>query len=77
LHSDLAALDLLTLGTLRGAVALGFDAEVGSLTVGKAADIVVIPLEASHAGADWKSVFESTQRPIAVYIDGVNILAAA
>ena len=65
------------MGTLRGAVALGFDAEVGSLTVGKAADLVVIPLEASQAVADWKSVLESTQTPIAVYVDGVNSLAAA
>jgi cytosine/adenosine deaminase-related metal-dependent hydrolase len=77
LHSDFAAQDLMRMGTLRGAAALGFEDEVGSLTVGKAADLVVIPLEASPSGADWKSVFESTQTPIAVYVDGVNSLAAA
>ena len=76
-HPDLASHDLMKMGTLRGAVALGFDAEVGSLTVGKAADLVVIPLEASQAVADWKCVLESTQTPIAVYVDGVNRLAAA
>ena len=76
-HPDLAAQDLMTMGTLCGAVALGFDAEVGSLTVGKSADLVVIALESSGAPSRWDSVLESTQTPIAVYVDGVNSLAAA
>ena len=70
-HPDVAAHDLMAMGTIRGAAALGYGDEVGSLTVGKAADLVVIPLE---AGAEWESMLESTQNPVAVYIDGVRKL---
>lgn len=68
---DVAAHDLMAMGTIRGASALGYDDEVGSLTVGKAADLVVIPRE---AGAAWESMFESSCMPAAVYIDGVRKL---
>jgi len=70
-HPDLASHDLMKMGTLRGAAALGFEDEVGSLTVGKAADLVVIPIE---DGAEWGSMLESTRTPVAVYIDGVRKL---
>ncbi len=70
-HPDVAAHDLMVMGTIRGAAALGYGDEVGSLTVGKAADLVVIPLE---AGAEWESMLESTHTPVAVYIDGVRKL---
>jgi len=70
-HPDVVAHELLAMGTIRGAVALGYDDEVGSLTVGKAADLVVIPIE---AGAEWESMLESTRPPAAVYIDGVGKL---
>ena len=73
-HPDVPAHDLLKMGTLRGAAALGWSKEVGSLTMGKAADLVVLPLETSVAVAGWESVLESTQTPIAVYIDGVQNL---
>ena len=56
-------------GTIRGAAALGWGEEVGSLSVGKVADLAVIPLV---AGDKWESVLESTQTPVAVYIDGVR-----
>ena len=68
-YPDMAAHDLIAMATIRGAAALGWGDEVGSLTVGKAADLVVIPLK---AGAEWESVLESTQTPAAVYIDGVR-----
>jgi len=70
-HPDMAAHDLMAMGTIRGAAALGYRDEIGSLTVGKAADLVVIPLE---VGAEWESMLESTQTPAAVYIDGVRKL---
>lgn len=66
-HPDMAAHDLIAMGTIRGAVALGYADEVGSLSVGKAADLVVIPLE---GGTEWESVLESTQTPVTVYIGG-------
>lgn len=66
-HGDVAAHDLMAMGTIRGAVALGWSDKVGSLTEGKAADLVVLPLEAD---AQWESLLESTSSPLAVYIDG-------
>jgi len=70
-HPDVAAHDLMAMGTIRGAAALGFEDVIGSLTVGKAAGLVVIPLE---AGAEWETMLESIRTPIAVYIDGVRKL---
>ncbi len=70
-HPDMSADDLLAMGTIRGAAALGWQNEVGSLAVGKAADLVVIPLADENG---WESVLESTQSPVAVYIDGVEYL---
>ncbi len=68
-HPEVAAHDLMAMGTIRGAAALGYGDEVGSLTVGKAADMVVIPIE---TGADWATILESNRAPAAVYIDGVR-----
>jgi cytosine/adenosine deaminase-related metal-dependent hydrolase len=39
----------LELGTLRGATALGLDSEIGSLDIGKSADLAAFPLDAVHA----------------------------
>jgi cytosine/adenosine deaminase-related metal-dependent hydrolase len=46
-HDVLCARDALHLATLGGARALGLDAEVGSLDVGKSADLAAFPLDAS------------------------------
>lgn len=69
-HPDMAAHDLMAMGTIRGAAALGYGDKVGSFTVGKAADLVVIPIE---AGSGWESMFESPPTPAVVYINGVRI----
>lgn len=63
-HPDVAPRDLMAMGTIRGATALGYADEVGSLTVGKAADLVIIPLESD---AQWDSIFESARTPVAVH----------
>jgi cytosine/adenosine deaminase-related metal-dependent hydrolase len=69
-HTDVPPQDLLVMGTLRGARALGFSAEFGSLALGKHADLAVIPLEQPNPSSGWASILESTQPPQAVYISG-------
>jgi cytosine/adenosine deaminase-related metal-dependent hydrolase len=70
-YPDLSAEDLLAMGILCGAKALGFEAEMGTLNVGKTADLVVIPLDVPHHGQGWTSILESTQPPVAVYVSGL------
>ena len=71
----LSAAEALELGTLGSARALGLDAEVGSLVVGKRADIAVVSLAGSPY-LPWEDpaaavVFGgSPDRVIATYVDG-------
>jgi cytosine/adenosine deaminase-related metal-dependent hydrolase len=51
---------LLRIITLSGAEALGWDKETGSLTPGKTADLVVLPLPAKDAADPYSLVFESS-----------------
>jgi len=67
---DVPAAKLLAMGTLHGARALGLDEQAGSLTVGKQADLVGIPLEGSHPEDAWASILRSSQEANAVYISG-------
>jgi cytosine/adenosine deaminase-related metal-dependent hydrolase len=46
------AVELFTMATLGGARALGLDAEVGSITVGKDADVVALSLPYPAEGVD-------------------------
>jgi cytosine/adenosine deaminase-related metal-dependent hydrolase len=68
---DVAPSDLLAMATLRGAGALGFADITGSITPGKSADLVVIPLIPSKRAA-WESFLDSAAIPLAVYIDGTR-----
>ena len=43
-HPGVSPEQVLHMGTLMGAEALGIDADVGSITIGKRADLVVLPL---------------------------------
>jgi len=69
-HPDIPPSDLLEMGTIRGAEALGYADVTGSLTIGKSADFVVIPLEQTNPAKDWSSVLDSTQPPSEVYQAG-------
>ncbi len=69
-YSDISGEDLLAMGTIRGARALGYGSEAGSLVAGKFADLVVIPLEGVGPGVEWTSMFDSAREPVAVYVSG-------
>ena len=69
-HPDLDPMDLLRMGTLRGATALGFGDVTGSLTPGKSADVVVIPVSAGAAPQGWASMLESEAKLLEVMAAG-------
>jgi cytosine/adenosine deaminase-related metal-dependent hydrolase len=58
-HSDVPGGQVLRMGTLSGAEALGWGDETGSLTPGKSADLVVLPLAAAVATDPHWLVLES------------------
>src|SRR5205814_8406147 len=62
-HPDFPGDALLRMGTLSGAEALGWADETGSLTPGKSADLVVVPLP-DIDGDPYQLLFESPQ-PVA------------
>jgi cytosine/adenosine deaminase-related metal-dependent hydrolase len=64
---------LLEMGTIRGARALGMDREIGSVEVGKAADLCVIPLEAEGASDPVENVLSSPHAPVATFVAGVRV----
>ncbi len=59
-YPEVAGRDLLRMATLSGAEALGWQAETGSLTPGKFADLVVVPLPAEEAEEPHRLVLESS-----------------
>lgn len=74
-YPDFPPEELLRMGTIRSARALGLAEQTGSLTVGKQADLVVIPLPESPQrrrcpNAVLSSILESCDGPTAVYILG-------
>lgn len=61
-YPDVHADALLSIGTLNGAKALGLDDQVGTLTRGKRANIVAIPL-GDRKDAGWSEVLHSFDAP--------------
>ncbi len=59
-HSDLPGETLLRMITLDGAIALGWGDVTGSLTPGKSADLVVLPLPDREDVDPYRLVFDST-----------------
>jgi cytosine/adenosine deaminase-related metal-dependent hydrolase len=61
--------DVLRMGTLSGAEALGLDRECGSITPGKPVNLVALPLSApgSSVGAALDEILSGDARPMAMY----------
>jgi cytosine/adenosine deaminase-related metal-dependent hydrolase len=70
-YPDWPADELLAMGTLRGACALGLAAACGSVSVGKSADLSVVPLEDNTRAGRWDGILESEGAPLAVFVAGV------
>jgi cytosine/adenosine deaminase-related metal-dependent hydrolase len=58
-HPDVSGDVVLRMGTLSGAEALGWGDQTGSLTPGKSADLVVVPLPSEAGGDPSPAVLES------------------
>ncbi len=69
-HPDWSPDEILAMGTSRGARALGFAKTTGSISAGKSADLVIVPLDAATSGSGWESMLETARLPIAVYVAG-------
>jgi cytosine/adenosine deaminase-related metal-dependent hydrolase len=68
---------LLHLATLAGAEALGRQDEAGSLTAGKSADLVVVPLAAEEPADPHELVLDSSRPVAAVLFRGEWVRAPA
>ncbi len=62
--------EILAMGTLCGARALGLDHLTGSIAVGKRADLVVLPIDTPAPTAGCWSILDSQVSPVAVYVGG-------
>ncbi len=73
LYPDFPTHDLLTMGTIAGARALELTDEVGSLAVGKRANLVVLSHDSGSPTDDWSTIFESMKTTTVVYVEGETI----
>jgi cytosine/adenosine deaminase-related metal-dependent hydrolase len=69
-HPDVPGETLVSMVTLRAARALGLDAELGSITPGKQADLVAIPLARQDANNPLGDILAGQQQPNGVWISG-------
>lgn len=67
---ELPAADVLRLGTLAGAQALGRDREIGTLQAGKRADLVAVALDDRDASDPHELLFDSAQPVVGTMIRG-------
>ena len=67
--------ELLKMGTVRGATALRWDDEIGTLGVGKRADFVVISLDDPGTDDPCSDLLDTTARPLSIWIAGKHALS--
>jgi 5-methylthioadenosine/S-adenosylhomocysteine deaminase len=72
---DLSADAILRMATMNGATALGWQQEVGSLNVGKSADLVIVPLSGARENP-VQSLLEGKDPVRAVCIRGEWMVGA-
>ncbi len=65
--------ECLRMGTLDGARALGWEHEIGSLEVGKQADLVAIPLDHDPDGDVCEAILDGAASPVAVFVAGQRV----
>ncbi len=69
-YPELPGATLLAMGTINGARALGWDERIGSLSPGKWADAVAVPLDADSPDDPIENVLRSNLAPTATIIGG-------
>ena len=69
-HPELPAATLLAMGTINGARALGWHDQIGSLSPGKWADAVAVPLDADGPDDPVENVLRSELAPAATIVGG-------
>ncbi|MBN1908262.1 MAG: amidohydrolase family protein, partial [Pirellulales bacterium] len=72
-HPNVRPATLLELGVLGGAKALGLQNIIGSLTPGKQADLVAVPLDDPQATDPHEALLHSTEPALAVWSAGVRV----
>jgi cytosine/adenosine deaminase-related metal-dependent hydrolase len=75
-HPPVAPEAVLRLGTLNGAEALGYEKELGSISAGKRASFIAIPLNSATARQPQEilaEILHTNDQPIIVWINGQQI----
>ena len=69
-RNGITAEDLFRLATIGGAKALGLEKEIGTLEVGKKADIIVVPMPANNTGDIYFDLLRETKSCIMMMVNG-------
>ncbi|MEN6450632.1 MAG: amidohydrolase family protein [Thermoguttaceae bacterium] len=75
-HPEVGRGDILRMGTVLGAKALGVEQEAGSLTPGKRADLAIVALPDRDASDPYALLFDSDEPVVACYCRGVEAFEA-
>lgn len=75
-HPDVSARQIVELGTLGGAQALGLADRLGSLSPGKRADLAIVELSATCAADPYAAVLASESRVVQTWLAGAPVDSA-